>query len=176
LLDQTALIQSAADHARKLGFEVTFADDLVEQPVDVGAAELMRRFAQLHQSADEGKRICLVSAGEFRCPVRGGGRGGRNAETVLRALLANDELTRRNEAATNRIAVLSAGTDGIDGNSPAAGAIGDETTLHRARERGLDAEDFLRRSDSYTFFSHLDDAIMTGATGTNVRDLRLVLA
>lgn len=176
LLDQTALTHSAAHHARRLGFDVKLAEDLIEQPIEVGAIELVRRLAESCRGKDAGKRFCLISAGEFRCPVRGAGRGGRNSETVLRALIAHDELIRRNEAASGRIMVLSAGTDGIDGNSPATGAIGDETTLHRARERGLVAEDFLRRSDSYTFFSHLDDAIITGATGTNVRDLRLLLA
>ncbi len=71
--------------------------------------------------------------------------------------------------------VLSAGTDGIDGNSPAAGAIADETTLARARKLNLDAEQYLARSDSYTFFEQLNDLIVTGPTGTNVRDLRIVL-
>jgi glycerate 2-kinase len=71
--------------------------------------------------------------------------------------------------------VLSAGTDGIDGNSPAAGAIADETTLQRARSLQLDPEDFLARSDSFNFLNPLGDTIVTGPTGTNVRDLRLVL-
>jgi glycerate-2-kinase len=72
--------------------------------------------------------------------------------------------------------ILSAGTDGIDGNSPAAGAIADETTLERARNLGLDAGDFLARSDSYTFFAQLGDLVDTGPTGTNVRDLRILLS
>jgi len=75
-----------------------------------------------------------------------------------------------------KIAVLNAGTDGIDGNSPAAGAVCDETTLARAASLGLDAGDYLARSDSYSFFQQLNDAIITGPTGTNVRDLRLLLA
>jgi glycerate-2-kinase len=70
---------------------------------------------------------------------------------------------------------LSAGTDGIDGNSPAAGAIADETTITRARNLGLDPEDFLARSDSYNFFEKLKDLVVTGPTGTNVRDLRILL-
>jgi glycerate-2-kinase len=71
--------------------------------------------------------------------------------------------------------LLSAGTDGIDGNSPAAGAIADETTLARAHSLGLDAHDFLARSDSYTFFEHTGDLVLTGPTGTNVRDIRIFL-
>ena len=71
---------------------------------------------------------------------------------------------------------LCAGTDGIDGNSPAAGAMVDSTTIDRATAIGLDVEDFLRRSDSYSFFVALGDVIATGPTGTNVRDVRILLA
>jgi len=71
--------------------------------------------------------------------------------------------------------VLSAGTDGIDGNSPAAGAIADPTTISRARSLNLDPAEYLARSDSFTFFADLGDLVRTGPTGTNVRDLRLIL-
>ena len=89
-----------------------------------------------------------------------------------------DKRTRRDTGEWNfrRLAILSAGTDGIDGNSPAAGAICDETTLRRARALSLDARQFLEASDAHTFFDALGDTIQTGATGTNVRDLRLLLA
>ena len=73
------------------------------------------------------------------------------------------------------VAVLSAGTDGIDGHSPAAGAVADATTISRARALGLRPEDYLGRSDSYNFFRTLGDAVMTGPTGNNVRDLRVLL-
>ena len=100
--------------------------------------------------------------------MRGDGRGGRNTETVLRCAisLANQ---------TSHFVVLSAGTDGIDGNSPAAGAVADETTIERAQALGLDAAEYLAHSDSYTFFERLNDLIVTGPTGTNVRDLRILL-
>jgi hydroxypyruvate reductase len=74
------------------------------------------------------------------------------------------------------IAVLSAGTDGIDGNSPAAGAVADGETLERARAIGLDPADVLRRSDAFTLFARLDEAIVTGPTGNNLRDLRILIA
>jgi glycerate-2-kinase len=83
---------------------------------------------------------------------------------------------RASSGATTRVVALSAGTDGIDGNSPAAGAIADDTTLERARLRSLDAQKFLEASDAHTFFAALGDAVTTGATGTNVRDLRVLLA
>jgi hydroxypyruvate reductase len=103
--------------------------------------------------------------------VRGDGRGGRNLETVLRCAIALDNERDKGP----HFVVLSAGSDGIDGNSPAAGAIADETTVERARNLGLDAAEYLARSDSYTFFEHLNDLIVTGPTGTNVRDLRILL-
>jgi glycerate 2-kinase len=71
---------------------------------------------------------------------------------------------------------LSAGTDGIDGNSPAAGAISDKTTLWRARAAGLNARHYLENSDANTFFQALGDAVVTRPTGTNVRDLRIMIA
>ena len=98
--------------------------------------------------------------------MRGNGVGGRNLETVLRCAIGLED---------KQAVVLSAGTDGIDGNSPAAGAIADPTTFGRARNLGLDPADYLARSDSYNFFKRLDDLILTGPTGTNVRDLRIRL-
>jgi hydroxypyruvate reductase len=72
--------------------------------------------------------------------------------------------------------VLSVGTDGIDGNSPAAGAVADGESLALARAAGLDPADFMRRSDAYNFFARLGDAIVTGPTGNNLRDLRILIA
>jgi glycerate 2-kinase len=74
------------------------------------------------------------------------------------------------------IVVLSAGTDGIDGNSPAAGVVADGETLLRARDAGLDPQNFFRRSDSFSFFHRLGDTIVTGPTGNNLRDMRLLIA
>jgi hydroxypyruvate reductase len=86
-------------------------------------------------------------------------------------------MRRDSEAGSSaqQFTVLSAGTDGIDGNSPAAGAIATEETVNRARKLGLDPADFLERSDAYGFFDALGDPIVTGPTGTNVRDLRVAL-
>ena len=74
------------------------------------------------------------------------------------------------------MAVLSAGTDGVDGNSPAAGAVADGETLARAKSLGLDPRSAFENSDAYTFFSTLDDAIVIGPTGNNLRDLRVLIA
>ena len=131
-------------------------DDVNEQPIQEGCDLLLASSA------------CAISGGEFSCPVRGDGRGGRNLETALRCAISL-------QVQNSHTVVLSAGTDGIDGNSPAAGAIADETTIQRARNLNLDAEQYLARSDSYTFFQQLNDLIVTGPTGTNVRDLRIIL-
>ena len=95
--------------------------------------------------------------------------GGRNQAFVLWA-------ARMLHDRGMRATVFSAGTDGIDGNSPAAGAVADETTVPRAAALGLDPEDFEQRSDSYRFFRQLGDLVETGPTGNNVRDLRILAA
>jgi glycerate-2-kinase len=114
-----------------------------------------------------GKPVAIISGGELSCPVTGDGMGGRNQAFVLDCV---------SKIAGQPIVVLSYGTDGIDGNSPAAGAIADGETLARAKALSLDPAEFQRRSDSYHFFEKLGDAIVTGPTGTNVRDLRILLA
>jgi hydroxypyruvate reductase len=101
--------------------------------------------------------------------VTGGGTGGRNQEFALALAPALRDLGPSAAAA-------SAGTDGVDGPTDAAGAMVDGTTLARAAARRLDVEDFLARNDSYTFFDRLGDLIRTGPTGTNVGDLQVVLA
>ena len=119
--------------------------------------------------------VCLVSGGEFSCPVRGGGTGGRSSETALRVAFELEKVFAERGAPEHLVA-LCAGTDGIDGNSPAAGALADETTIRRAHAQGLDARKSLDDSDAYTLFDRLGDAVVTGPTGTNVRDVRLLLA
>ena len=162
LADNGTATHAAAKRAKEFGFEPVMCDDISEQPIESGCELLVARLKAQRSPA------CLLSGGEFSCPVRGDGIGGRNSETVLR-------IAHAIKGQVDHTVVLSAGTDGIDGNSLAAGAIADETTSIRAREIGLDATDFLARSDSYSFFERLGDAILTGSTGTNVRDVRLLL-
>ena len=71
--------------------------------------------------------------------------------------------------------VFSAGTDGTDGPTDAAGAIADGLTIARAQQAGLDAESYLNENDAYHFFEALNDLVITGPTNTNVMDLRLLL-
>jgi glycerate 2-kinase len=171
ILDNQTAIAAALEKVQALGFASEVASDICEQPIDKGCGLLISRLSSLlKKSAVNNRGFCLISGGEFSCPVRGEGRGGRNLETALRCAIELD-----NKESVYHSVVLSAGTDGIDGNSPSAGAIADEETLSRARLSGLDAREFLERSDSYGFFDQLDDLIETGPTGTNVRDLRIVL-
>lgn len=180
LLDNERACEAAVVASRSLGFAVELARDLSEQPVGEGAAALVSRLVGLYarEGAGGARGVCLISGGEFSCPVRGGGTGGRNAETALRVAfeLERVEGVRGAVRAPRHVVALCAGTDGVDGNSPAAGALADETTVSRAGARGLDARKFLDESDAFTLFKQLGDAVVTGPTGTNVRDVRILLA
>jgi glycerate 2-kinase len=176
LLDNQSAVAAAIAKAENFGFVVEVAADLSQQLVEIGCAEIAWRMRELCERIGENKIACLVSGGEFSCPVRGTGAGGRNSETVLRMALMFDENSKRARENLTQAAFLSAGTDGIDGNSPAAGAICDNTTLERSQAFGLDARYCLDNSDAYTFFHALGDAVITRPTGTNVRDLRIMIA
>ena len=170
LLENDHTLRAAEKTAKAHGFTTEIARDISDEPIETGVEKLLTRLGELKLS--NAGDLCLVSGGEFSCPVRGDGMGGRNLETALRlAILAEEHRDQIGE-----FVALCAGTDGIDGNSPAAGAIVDSTTIERAKKIGLDPQDFLTRSDSYSFFVALGDAVTTGPTGTNVRDLRILLA
>jgi hydroxypyruvate reductase len=168
LLSNDDAIEAAERAAQRKGFVVEKDFDFVETEIEEGCAGLVEKLLRLKQH--HGKPVCIVSGGEFVCRVRGDGIGGRNNEAALRSAIHFSNVENMN------IAALHAGTDGIDGNSPSAGAIADESTISRAKDLNFDADDFLARSDSYNFFKRLGDTIETGATGTNVRDIRILLA
>jgi len=170
LLDnRKALLEAKRIAESDFGCLVEIAEDLVEGEVEETVRESIERMSAL-RDRNPGKLICLLSGGEVICPVRGGGQGGRNQEFALRAAILLDQL------GLSDIVVLSAGTDGIDGNSSAAGAIADPDTLRLAGERGVSSEQRLQNSDSFNFFNALGDTIITGPTGNNVRDLRILIA
>ena len=173
VLDNHTALEAAAEGARQRGFVTEIADDILDQPIETGCSALRQRLGQLRERAHTAEpntnAACLISGGEFACPVRGDGIGGRNLETALRLAMSSGSSNSESFVA------LCAGTDGIDGNSPAAGAIVDNTTIARARAVGLDPQDSLNRSDAYSFFVALGDVIATGPTGTNVRDIRILL-
>ena len=108
----------------------------------------------------------LVAGGETTVRVQGNGIGGRNQELVLAAATKISGL--------DGVAVGSFATDGIEGQTDAAGAIADGRTVARGRGLGMNADDFLRDNDSYHYFSRLKDLVVTGPTGTNVNDIMIL--
>jgi len=110
---------------------------------------------------------CLISGGETTVTVTGTGKGGRNMELALAFALEIEGVPG--------ITLLSAGTDGTDGPTDAAGAVVDGMTIVRARARGLDPDEFLRNNDSYAFFRKAGGLVITGPTGTNVMDMQIVV-
>lgn len=160
-------MRGAADAARTMGYQ-TFVE---EAPVR-GEARLAAR-SQFQRLLDRvgslPRPLCIVSSGETTVTVTGNGRGGRNQEFAL-------ALVETLAAFDGVIALASVGTDGVDGPTPAAGAIADSTSAARARAAKLATpESVLATNDSYHFFARLGDLINTGPTGTNVGDLQIIL-
>jgi glycerate 2-kinase len=156
-----------AHHAAETKGCIACCDNATDDwQVEKAADYLLAQLEELRETHN-GQRVALIADGEVSSPVTGNGIGGRNSAFVLACV---------KKIAGKKIAVLSAGTDGIDGNSPAAGAVADGETLERALAARLDPDDAFRRSDAYTFFSRLDDAIVTGPTGNNLRDFRILIA
>jgi glycerate 2-kinase len=110
---------------------------------------------------------CILFGGETTVTLQGDGKGGRNQEYALASALAL--------GGQDNVVVLSGGTDGTDGPTDAAGAIADGATVARARHKGIDPGEYLRRNDSYNFFKQLDDLVITGPTRTNVMDIYMLL-
>ena len=128
------------------------------------------RAINVRKSGDRG--VCFLAGGELTVNVRGRGRGGRNTEFCLAALL---EMDRFRESA-RRFLIASLGTDGFDGTGRAAGAWITDSTVARVRRLGLDPAAFLEDNDSFAFFRKAGGLIVTGPTRTNVMDIRLFLA
>ena len=156
----------AAHHALEAHGYLSCCDNSTDDwPLEKAVDTLLVQLTEW-QKENGGRCVAMIADGEISSPVTGSGVGGRNAAFVLACV---------ERIAGGNITVFSAGTDGIDGNSPAAGAIADGETLARARAAGMDPADFYRRSDAHNFFRKLDDAIITGPTGNNLRDLRILL-
>ena len=171
LLDNDTALEAAANAARERGFVTEIARDIGDDPIEVGCEKLLARFSNL-QGQNPASSVCLISGGEFACPVRGDGVGGRNSETALRLAMALD----KDPESYGKFVALCAGTDGIDGKSSSAGAIVDSLTIERIRSMGSEPSYFLDNSASAVPFVLLAEAIETGPTGTNVRDLRILLS
>ncbi|MBI3683297.1 MAG: glycerate kinase [Acidobacteria bacterium] len=161
-------VDAAKARARELGYRTMVLSTTIQvETRDVAgvhgaiAREIRDRGQPLRSPA------CVISGGETTVTLRGSGKGGRNQEFALAAAL---EI-----GGVRDCVILSAGTDGTDGPTDAAGAVCDTTTIERARALGLDAAQSLAGNDSYPFFDALGDLIRTGPTNTNVMDVRFVL-
>ncbi len=157
----------AVTEAGSRGYQVVRIDDPVVGDARTTSEAHLR--AMVARAAGIGRPVCIVSSGETTVHVTGSGKGGRNQEFALAAA--------RPLASLGAPAVVaSAGTDGIDGPTDAAGAFADSTTLARARAAGVgDPERFLADNNAYAFFGALGDLIHTGPTDTNVGDLQVIL-
>jgi glycerate 2-kinase len=164
ILSNSALLHAAKAEAERQGFDVEIDNSCDDWEYAKAADYLLQRLRELRQKHE---RVCLLSGGEVTVRVENGGEGGRNQQFALYCA---------QKIAGENICVLSAGSDGIDGNSSAAGALADGTTLERAKARALDAAAHLAGFNAYPFFEAIDDAIVTGPTGNNLRDLRILLA
>jgi glycerate 2-kinase len=163
LSNQTA-IEEASVAAERAGFLVHVDNSCDDWDYERAAEYLLQKVRDLRKQFSP---VCLISGGEVTVKVMNGGVGGRNQQFALACA---------EKIAGASITVLSAGTDGVDGNSLAAGAVVDGSTLERARGRGLDARAALEKFDAYPLFTVLGDAIEIGPTGNNLRDLRILLA
>jgi hydroxypyruvate reductase len=164
-------LEAARDKARSLGYEAEVITAELAGEAREAATFLAGKALAVPRST--GRPRCLISGGETTVTVRGRGRGGRNQELALAFALEVE--------GQSGITILSAGTDGTDGPTDAAGAIVDGGTATEARRLGLSPERFLDDNDSYTFFAKLD-ALMgggchlkTGPTGTNVMDVQIMV-
>lgn len=167
LLSSDDLTARAGELARLDGFHVVVDNTCDDWDYREAAAYLLNRLSGLRQQFP---RVCLLSVGEVSVQIPPAhGLGGRNQQFAL-------ECARRLDQQNLSATVLSGGSDGVDGNSPAAGAICDETTFQRAAASGLDPLGALERFDSFTLFSALGDAMLTRPTGNNLRDLRILLS
>ena len=161
-------VKAAAEKAGELGYNPLILSTFIEgETKDVARAHAAIAKEILNSGNPIKRPACVISGGETTVTIRGKGKGGRNQEFSLAAAIEIDGV--------EGTVILSAGTDGTDGPTDAAGAVADGRTVSRARNLGLNPDDYLRDNDSYHFFEALNDLIITGPTYTNVMDLRLVL-
>jgi glycerate 2-kinase len=166
LLDSTSLEEAAAVRAKELGWQVEVDHSCDDWSAERAAIYLLERLRELR---DGRERVCLLSAGEVtvQVPAMSTGKGGRNQHFALLCseLIAGEEIT-----------VLSAGSDGVDGNSSAAGGLVDGTTMARADAARYPVAKALSGFDAHSLLALLGDTVTTGPTGNNLRDLRILLA
>lgn len=151
---------AAAEKARSIGYTV----QILSKPVYGMIEDVAENLVSFIRATST--RTALIAGGEITIRLRKSGMGGRNQHLTLlmTELLAGTDCC-----------FAAAGTDGVDGNSPATGAWTDNHTTGRAMRKHLDLDQYVENFDSYHFFHELDQTIQTGPTGTNVMDLYIAL-
>ena len=168
LLSSHDLVENARTLARQAGYHVIVDNGCDDWDYADAARYLLDRF---HKYRAQHQRLCLISVGEVTVTLNGTpGAGGRNQQFALACALDFARYPGQ------RLTVLSAGSDGIDGNTQVAGAIADPTTVARARAFGYDPEASLAQFNACPLFTALGDSVVTGPTRQNLRDLRLLLS
>ena len=168
LLSTHDLVENARLLAENAGFHVEIDNTCDDWDYADAARYLLERFHELRAIHP---KLCLISVGEVTVTLdRTPGAGGRNQQFVMECALELESYPRE------RLTVLSAGSDGIDGNTRSAGAVADPTTVTRAHNFGFHLKSSLAAFDACPMFSALGDSVITGPTGQNLRDLRLLIA
>ncbi|GBD96937.1 MAG TPA: glycerate kinase [Nitrospirae bacterium] len=159
-------LEAAKNKAMSIGFEA----EIISSGIMGEAREVGKRLAgkakgtkvQRHKGTK-----CFISGGETTVTVRGAGKGGRNTELALSFAMEIEGI--------GGVTLLSAGTDGTDGPTDAAGAIVDGETILKAKKLGLNPKEYLGNNDSYNFFNKINSLLITGPTGTNVMDVQIIV-
>jgi len=160
-------LAAAAAAATALGLEARLRGETVAGEAREAGKQLAREALRVRSNLRAGQRVCLLSGGETTVTVAGNGKGGRNQELALAFALEID--------GTSGISLLSAGTDGIDGPTDAAGAVVDGETVSLARRAGLDPLAHLAANDTYPLLDRCGALLRCGPTGTNVMDVQIIL-
>jgi glycerate 2-kinase len=159
-------LEGARTEAEKLLHAEILTSEITGEARDVGKW-LAQKAKETRDLWSSQLPMCLISGGETTVTVKGNGIGGRNMELALAFVLEIEGI--------DGVTLLSAGTDGTDGPTDAAGAIVDSQTIKKARSLSIDPEEYLKNNDSYTFFKKIDELFITGPTGTNVMDIQIVV-
>ncbi len=154
---------AAKEKAEKLGYKVIILTNRLDGKARDAGKFLVEKAKNYYSNS---KKIMFISGGETTVTIKGNGKGGRNQEMVLSAI---------NELKGSDVVFASVGTDGIDGNSDAAGAIADSFSFEQASSKNFDPDVFLEDNNSYEFFKKIGALIFTGSTGTNVMDLQIIV-
>ncbi len=161
-------LNTAMETGRHLGYKTYIHTGKLTGEASVIGPKLVQKIKEMAASRRPGDQpIMMLSGGETTVTVKGNGKGGRNQELALAAAIALE--------GEHEIIAASIGTDGVDGETDAAGAFADSTTITRGKAKGLDAAAYLADNNSYEYFSNLGDLIKTGPTGTNVMDIQVLV-